>query len=283
MVRLVGPTEFVRELAPAEYAELYELVTRLGNATVILVGLAVVYWVGHRRKTASVMASALIALSVTLVAKSLFAMPRPPQAVRLIAETGYGFPSGHATAATVVYGGLAYEYGWHRRLRTAVPVAALVAVVGLSRVVLGVHYLGDVLAGFALGVVVVVGIARLTGDDPRLAFPIAAACSIVALLVTGGSDYAVLDAGASFGGLVGIAGIGYVPEERTRLETAVAVVAGLAIVVAALAIGGMVGDAAPVEAGANAVAVVGVLLVPAAVARLGLDDPGLPGPLSGGS
>ena len=71
----------------------------------------------------------------------------------------YSFPSGHATvsfaAATVVA-------AWLPRL--AIPAYALAAAIAWSRVVVGVHYPLDVLAGAALGV----GIGLLITALPRL-------------------------------------------------------------------------------------------------------------------
>ncbi len=58
-------------------------------------------------------------------------------------------PSGHAATAAAAAGVVALL---HPRLR--VPLVALVAAIGLSRVYLGVHYPSDVLAGVALGAAV---------------------------------------------------------------------------------------------------------------------------------
>lgn len=69
----------------------------------------------------------------------------------------YSFPSGHTAAATLVYGLLgAYlvsrSLAWRWRVATALAVVFIVALVGLSRIYLGVHYPSDVLAAMAEGV-----------------------------------------------------------------------------------------------------------------------------------
>lgn len=83
--------------------------------------------------------------------KIAFQRPRPSP---LFAHLGYSFPSGHAFFAVTVYGMLTYwltrRTGQGRRLLWA-GATPLIALIGLSRICLGVHYASDVLAGFALG------------------------------------------------------------------------------------------------------------------------------------
>ncbi|MDI9589948.1 MAG: phosphatase PAP2 family protein [Acidobacteriota bacterium] len=88
------------------------------------------------------------------VFKFLVQRPRP-EGFRLIAESGYSFPSGHSMVAMGFYGLLAWM-AWRyekdptvRRLSVA-GFALIVALVGISRVYLGVHYASDVIAGFCL-------------------------------------------------------------------------------------------------------------------------------------
>ncbi len=70
---------------------------------------------------------------------------------------GASFPSGHSFTALVLYGLLAYlvwqitDKGWARALAVAFAVGTTLAV-GFSRLYLGVHWLTDVLGGYAAGV-----------------------------------------------------------------------------------------------------------------------------------
>jgi membrane-associated phospholipid phosphatase len=66
------------------------------------------------------------------------------------------FPSGHATAAMAVYGFLAYvavRRVASRRVRFEIIywTSVLIALIGFSRIYLGVHFLSDVLSGFLVG------------------------------------------------------------------------------------------------------------------------------------
>ena len=88
--------------------------------------------------------------------KLLIHRPRPEFVDPLIHAGGYSFPSGHSATAAAFYMTLGLlGAGWVRRWETRVYVllAAVfaVALVGFSRLYLGVHYLSDVLAGYALG------------------------------------------------------------------------------------------------------------------------------------
>lgn len=91
--------------------------------------------------------------------KHLIERPRPEMAeyVRLLADaTSPAFPSGHATSATFVYGFLAFlversARGPGMRRALVLLLAVLVLGVGVSRMVLGVHYPSDVLAGYLSG------------------------------------------------------------------------------------------------------------------------------------
>lgn len=87
--------------------------------------------------------------------KLLFQRARPVFAEPLLLLESYSFPSGHALGSTVLYGTIAVLLSADARWRRPAFFAALsmVFLVALSRVYLGAHYLSDVTAGIALGVV----------------------------------------------------------------------------------------------------------------------------------
>jgi membrane-associated phospholipid phosphatase len=93
---------------------------------------------------------------LNLVLKLAFHRSRPE--VAFVHIDTYSFPSGHAMISAATYGAFAYLL-WgrldSRRARALVLAATvlLVAVIGFSRLYLGVHYLSDVLAGLAGGAV----------------------------------------------------------------------------------------------------------------------------------
>jgi undecaprenyl-diphosphatase len=88
--------------------------------------------------------------------KSLYHQPRPDLGLLAPEFDGFGFPSGHAMTATVLYSSLASI--WLRRepsaeVRAAVVGVAIaaIAIVGCTRLMLRAHYLSDVLGGIGFG------------------------------------------------------------------------------------------------------------------------------------
>ena len=93
---------------------------------------------------------------LNILLKFVFARQRPTFEHPLVIVLGYSFPSGHAFAATVLYGGLAAFavmalQTWRWRVSAVLGAVSLVVLVAFTRVALGVHYLSDVLGGMALG------------------------------------------------------------------------------------------------------------------------------------
>lgn len=90
---------------------------------------------------------------LNLGAKQLFARERPTLWESVAPESTFSFPSGHAMGS-ITLAMVLVLLAWHTRWRwwVTVPMAAFVAMVGLSRVYLGVHYPSDILAGWAFSI-----------------------------------------------------------------------------------------------------------------------------------
>src|SRR3984957_13088623 len=88
--------------------------------------------------------------------KSLVGRLRPVVAHPIAHGTGDSFPSGHSLGSIVCYGAilLVFVPAPRGRWRTAfiTAIAALVALIGISRILLGVHFLSDVIGAWALGI-----------------------------------------------------------------------------------------------------------------------------------
>jgi undecaprenyl-diphosphatase len=135
-------------------------VTWLGSSGVLwtLIGIAVVALAIRRRWRLAVylLVTGAGVLTLDPVLKSLVGRLRPVVAHPVAYGTGDSFPSGHALGSIVCYGALFLVFlpaahGTWRRVFVAVTVT-LIAAIGVSRLLLGVHYLSDVLGGWALGI-----------------------------------------------------------------------------------------------------------------------------------
>ena len=94
-----------------------------------------------------------LGMLLNVLLKNIFQRARPSFEQPLLTLTTYSFPSGHTAAATVLYGVVAAylvctcTVGW--RVLMVFLAVGMVALVGLSRMYLGVHYLSDVVAAMA--------------------------------------------------------------------------------------------------------------------------------------
>lgn len=102
---------------------------------------------------------------LNLVIKNFVERDRPSISVVLNAE-GFSYPSGHAMVSIVCYGLLAFFItkkltSMKAKFITQFLFALLVFLVGMSRPMLNVHYLTDVITGFVLGYLCFIGIISL--------------------------------------------------------------------------------------------------------------------------
>lgn len=96
--------------------------------------------------------SGFVSWIISVILKNIWKIPRPFATMHLTplhSEVGYSFPSGHATffAALAVSMFLVDK-------KAGIIFSIIAILVGLSRIVIGVHYPTDVLAGLAVGALV---------------------------------------------------------------------------------------------------------------------------------
>ena len=152
--------------------------TALGEPTVLIgVGLATALWlwhVGHRHLPWVLTAIVLIGRGLSEMQKYMVARGRPDLEPHLVVVKTSSFPSGHATSSMIFYLTVAMTLSvgtrWHRPAVAGAVVLSL--LIGLSRVMLGVHWPSDVVGGWAFGllwVLLTLRIAQrfLAGDVRR--------------------------------------------------------------------------------------------------------------------
>ena len=160
ILSLRNTTNIARPLGPDWLPETMRDITSLGSVVVAL-GFASIlsgYLVltGYRGAAALLFGSAMGALLLNDLLKFAIDRPRPDAVLQAARVFTSGFPSGHATLSSVTYISAAALFGPlydERRARTYMMAIAIfvVALIGFSRIYLGVHYPTDIFGGWCVG------------------------------------------------------------------------------------------------------------------------------------
>lgn len=133
------------------------VLTLLGEPTLLIAASVLValwlWYLGRGRAGAVLLAVILIGRAVTELQKYWVARARPDLEAHLVVVKTSSFPSGHAAGSMMFYLALALMLTAHSRLRFAAAAAAVLVslLVGISRVMLGVHWPSDVIGGWSFG------------------------------------------------------------------------------------------------------------------------------------
>jgi undecaprenyl-diphosphatase len=135
-----------------------------GFVSLVCLGVALGLWLWRRGWHLAIapIVSLLLAGLASAVAKAIFGRARPPITLHETHVTSPAFPSGHATDAAGFFLAaafvLALMVAHHRRTQLVLIGTGVVfaVLVGVSRLVLAVHWLSDVVAGWALGTAIAI-------------------------------------------------------------------------------------------------------------------------------
>lgn len=145
------------------------LITQFGGTILMIVwALASLVLIKNKRIAISVVSNLVLIALLNNILKLIVRRARPT-GFRLIAETGYSFPSGHSMVSMAFYGYLIYliyKNVRNKKLRWTLIAcfSLLILIIGMSRIYLGVHYTSDVFAGFLFSLGYLVIYTKLT--DP---------------------------------------------------------------------------------------------------------------------
>lgn len=136
-------------------------ITTLGEETAFLVIALIVFWCVDKRRGYLLMAVGFVGTIFNQYLKLTFRVPRPwvqnPNFTILEqareAASGYSFPSGHTTMAVGTFGSLAAT---EKRKWLVAIFVSIAALVGFSRMYVGVHTPADVLVGALTSIVLIV-------------------------------------------------------------------------------------------------------------------------------
>jgi len=157
-ISVIGAVTRLESPAMTAILKTFTLIGSGAAVTVLSACVAMLLYRANGRKREIVLLFAVQAGSGILdyALKEIIKRARP-DTNRLIEVAGHSFPSGHSMLAATFYGLLVYLL--YRRvnsmgLRVVITAAGafMIAVIGISRIYLGVHYPSDVLGGFIAGI-----------------------------------------------------------------------------------------------------------------------------------
>lgn len=127
------------------------------SQVIIIITLILIFLLNTNHQRIFVIINTLISAGIIILTKNIFLRERPLIGSQILSS--YSFPSGHSLIATTYYGFLIYLL---RRSRCKEEIktigttflTTLIVLICLSRLILNVHYLTDVIGGVILGVVI---------------------------------------------------------------------------------------------------------------------------------
>jgi len=150
--------QIIADVRSQQVIQVFIWITELGKWQLVLplMGFSILLLVISRRYLLALplMVASAGSMSFAVLGKLVFHRPRPVE--NMLLEHSYSFPSGHATIAVAFYGFLGYllirhSSHWKHRVNLFFVSVTLILLIGISRLVLGAHFLSDVWAGYLLG------------------------------------------------------------------------------------------------------------------------------------
>lgn len=160
LIALRQRNDLTKPIGPGWVKDVTRDVTSLGSTTILwmaTIGVAAFLGLDRRyRAMVFVLVAVLGGWGASFLLKDLFHRERPTSVPHLMPAYFSSFPSGHSMMSAIVYftlGSLLSSMVSRRRLKAFFLIAAgfLSMVVGVSRLILGVHYPTDVAAGWVFG------------------------------------------------------------------------------------------------------------------------------------
>ena len=135
-----------------------KVITNLSSAYVLIaITIGTLIFIKNKKVGLCVASNLVITTLLNQLLKYIIQRPRP-DGYRLIAESGYSFPSGHSMVSMAFYGLIIYLI-WKMVKNKKIKyiscgiLGLLIPMIGFSRIYLGVHYASDVIGGFAISIV----------------------------------------------------------------------------------------------------------------------------------
>jgi len=152
LTQLFLPISIWFQSFPNWFTTIFQGITFLGETEFYLIIMPALFWCIDTTLGMRIGIMLLVSGGFNSLLKFSFQWPRPfwvtSQVNNLVETTGFGFPSGHAQNAAGIWGLLAASTTKKWIKWTAI---SAIPLIGISRIILGVHFTHDVLAGWIVG------------------------------------------------------------------------------------------------------------------------------------
>ena len=150
------------------------LISLLGSEEFYMLVMPALYWCIDSALGLRVGIILLLSNGLTMIEKLVFHTPRPywidSRVHAYASEPTFSLPSGHAQNAVSVLGLIAAKV---RNKAVTIGCIALILLIGISRIYLGVHFAGDVILGWLMGLILLIvflalepAVTRWISGDP---------------------------------------------------------------------------------------------------------------------
>jgi len=139
----------------------FKAITYLGEPVVFLIIVVILYLAYNKKFAKNLLLSLLFSHYINEMLKSIFQDPRPapnidPAEEYGVIEASYGFPSGHSQTAVAFWGYLGNEfknkYRYNQIPIIPVVLSIIIFLIAISRIIIGVHDLQDIIGGLLIGI-----------------------------------------------------------------------------------------------------------------------------------
>ena len=158
--------EWVNSIRGPNLTILFQYITWLGYKDFLFLFVPFCYWFFDRKIFSTFTLFVFISALINSFLKDLFQDPRP-ESIEIIdpflmsLDPSYGFPSGHAQLAVVIWGFILLR---SKNNFIKILCLFLIASISFSRIYLGVHDIADVISGIIFGIVSIVLLEQLLSD-----------------------------------------------------------------------------------------------------------------------
>lgn len=149
----------------SDFKVLLLVILSYAGSVYVILPLAIFFWTQINDQVRQFLFTILCGYSVFIILKPVFDYTRPSVTIpTTFSETAFApvvnhalregtgtFPSGHAVVTTVFLLAVIYEFNLYKHPIAVLGTVSYLSVIGFSRVLLGVHYPIDIIAGVVIG------------------------------------------------------------------------------------------------------------------------------------